>query len=170
MTRFEGAKRRRELESRAPLWKIDLEISDRQVYWWTESESQPLYKQEICRLAPGEDGEESILDLKELHLTVITPLLRTNVNGIKIRDGLAMRKPMYEDEFYDDCEWEEVVSKLDKFYTGKDGKTEMDRICLQFDIHNITDGNEELKPMCSLLSHPIINSRSRWTVKTRIEL
>ena len=161
MTRFEGAKRHRELESRAPMWRIDLEISGGEVSWWTESESQPLYKQHICRLSPGEEGGASVLNLKDLHLTVITPLVRTNVNGIKIKDGLAMRKPLYEDEFFDDGDWEEVVKKLDKFYTGKDGKGEMDRICLQFDLHTITDGNEELKPMCSLLSQPIVNSRSR---------
>ena len=161
MTRFEGAKRHRELESRAPMWKIDLEISGGEVSWWTESESQPLYKQQICRLSAGEDGEPSVLNLKDLHLTVITPLVRTNVNGIKIKDGLAMRQPLYEDEFYDDGDWDEVVKKLDKFYTGKDGKGEMDRICLQFDIHTITDGNEELKPMYSLRSQPIVNSRSR---------
>ena len=35
------------------------------------------------------------LNLKDLHLTVITPLVRTNVNGIKIKDGLATRKPLY---------------------------------------------------------------------------
>ena len=72
-----------------------------------------------------------------------------------------MRKPMFEDDLMDDGDWEELVRKLDKFYTGKDGKGEMDRICLQFDIHTITDGNEELKPMYSLRSQPIVNSRSR---------
>ena len=97
----------------------------------------------------------------DLHLTVITPLVRTNVNGIRVRDGLAMRRPMFEDELLDDSDWEEVVRKLDKFYTGKDGKAEMDRISLQFDLHNVCDGNEELKPMCSLFSYPIINSKSR---------
>ena len=40
-------------------------------------------------------------------------------------------------------------------------KAEMDRISLQFDLHNVCDGNEELKPMCSLFSYPIINSKSR---------
>lgn len=68
---------------------------------------------------------------------------------------------MFEDELLDDSDWEEIVRKLDKFYTGKDGKAEMDRISLQFDLHNVSDGNEELKPMCSLFSYPIINSKSR---------
>ena len=97
----------------------------------------------------------------DLHLTVITPLVRTNVNGIRVRDGLSMRRPMFEDELLDDSDWEEIVRKLDKFYTGKDGKAEMDRISLQFDLHHVSDGNEELKPMCSLFSYPIINSKSR---------
>ena len=64
MTRFQGSKRHRELESRAPLWKIDLEISDGCVSWWTESESQPLYKQEICQLDKGVEGRNSVLNLK----------------------------------------------------------------------------------------------------------
>ena len=58
----------------------------------------------------------------DLHLTVITPLVRTNVNGIRVRDGLAMRRPMFEDDLMEDADWEEIVRKLDKFYTGKDGK------------------------------------------------
>ena len=77
------------------------------------------------------------------------------------RDGLAMRKPMFEDDLMDDGDWEELVRKLDKFYTGKEGKAEMDRVCLQFDLHNLTDGNEELEPMCSVISYPIVNSKSR---------
>ena len=97
----------------------------------------------------------------DLHLTVITPLVRTNVNGIRVRDGLAMRRPMFEDDLMEDADWEEIVRKLDKFYTGKDGKAEMDRVSLQFDLHNVSDGNEELKPVCSLFSYPIINSKSR---------
>ena len=97
----------------------------------------------------------------DLHLTVITPLVRTNVNGIRVRDGLYMRRPMFEEEIFDDGDWDEVVKKYDKFYTGKDGKAEMDRICLQFDLHDVTDGNEELKPTCSVLSYPIVNSKSR---------
>jgi len=65
MTRFDGAKRQRELEARAPMWKIDLEICDGKVYWWTESESQPLYRQEICDLRINPDTKlRSILDLK----------------------------------------------------------------------------------------------------------
>ena len=97
----------------------------------------------------------------DLHLTVITPLVRTNVNGIRVKDGLLMRKPLFEDDDLDEDAWEDMVRKLEKFYTGRDGKAEMDRICLQFDLHNISDGSEELKPMCSILTYPIINSKSR---------
>ena len=40
-------------------------LSDRTVYWWTESESQPLYKQKICQLKMNEESKlNSILDLK----------------------------------------------------------------------------------------------------------
>lgn len=92
---------------------------------------------------------------------MITPLVRTNVNGIRVKDGLAMRRPLFEDDMLDDESWEDIVRKLDKFYTGRDGKAEMDRICLQFDIHNMTDGNEEPKPLCSIISYPIVNSKSR---------
>ena len=98
------------------MWKIDLEITDGVVYWWTESESQPLYKQQICKLKNNDATKfATILDLKgniiflhschghvmtfhsvfhlaainndfvDLHLTVITPLVRTNVNGIRVR-------------------------------------------------------------------------------------
>ena len=99
----------------------------------------------------------------DLHLTVITPLVRTNVNGIRVKDGLAMRKPLFDDEIMED-EWEEVLKKLDKFFTGKEGKSEMDRICLQFDFHRFDlQGNEELKPMCEpIISNTIINSKSRY--------
>ena len=65
MTRFDGTKRQRELEARAPMWKIDLEITDGVVYWWTESESQPLYKQQICKLKNNDATKfATILDLK----------------------------------------------------------------------------------------------------------
>ena len=65
MTRFDGIKRHREWEARAPMWRIDLEITDGHVHWWTESESQPLYKQRICQLKMNEDTQvRSILDLK----------------------------------------------------------------------------------------------------------
>eukprot|EP00092_Neocalanus_flemingeri_P022305 GFUD01024187.1.p1 GENE.GFUD01024187.1~~GFUD01024187.1.p1 ORF type:complete len:836 (+),score=195.53 GFUD01024187.1:63-2570(+) len=163
MTRFEGKARQRELEARAPMWKIDLEIKDGVVSWWTESEAQALYKQEICKLKINEEtNRRSILDLRDLHLTVITPLVRTNVNGIRVRDGLAMRKPLFDDDIFEDHEWEDILKKLDKFFTGKEGKSEMDRICLQFDFHRISGGNEELKPMCeALVSNPIVNSKSR---------
>lgn len=35
LTRFDGTKRQRELEARAPMWKIDLEITgeDRLMFW-----------------------------------------------------------------------------------------------------------------------------------------
>lgn len=164
MTRFEGKSRKRELEARAPMWRIDLEIKDGEVFWWTESEAEPLYKQQVCSLkCLQESGRRSTLDLKDLHLTVITPLVRTNVNGIRVKDGLSMRKPLFDDDLLEDHEWDEVLRKLDKFYTGKDGKSEMDRICLQFDFHRFdSEGNEELKPMCQpLISNPIINSKSR---------
>ena len=70
-----------------------------------------------------------------------------------------MRKPLFDDEIMED-EWEEVLKKLDKFFTGKEGKSEMDRICLQFDFHRF---DEELKPMCEpIISNTIINSKSRY--------
>ena len=74
-----------------------------------------------------------------------------------------MRKPLFDDEIMED-EWEEVLKKLDKFFTGKEGKSEMDRICLQFDFHRFDlQGNEELKPMCEpIISNTIINSKSRY--------
>lgn len=164
MTRFEGKARHRELEARAPLWRIDLEIKGGQVFWWTESEAQALYKQHVCSLKTNQETNKmSILDIRDLHLTVITPLVRTNVNGIRVKDGLAMRKPLFDDDILEDHEWEDILKKLDKFFTGKDGKSEMDRICLQFDFHRFDlDGNEELKPMCDpFLSNPVINSKSR---------
>jgi len=163
MTRFDGKSRQRELEARAPMWRIDLEIKGGDVFWWTESEAQALYKQHVCSLRVNqESGRRSILDIRDLHLTVITPLVRTNVNGIRVKDGLAMRKPLFDDEIMED-EWEEVLKKLDKFFTGKEGKSEMDRICLQFDFHRFDlQGNEELKPMCEpIISNTIINSKSR---------
>lgn len=83
LTRFDGTKRQRELEARAPMWKIDLEItgedesvcfgfsfkrlslSDGLVYWWTESESQPIYRQQICQLKINEETKfRNVLDLK----------------------------------------------------------------------------------------------------------
>ena len=63
----------------------------------------------------------------DLHLTVITLLVRTNVNGIRVRDGLAMRKQLFDDEIMED-EWEELLKKLDKFFTAKEGKSKMDRV------------------------------------------
>lgn len=164
MTRFEGKTRQRELEARAPMWRIDLEIKGGAVYWWTESEAQALYKQHVCTLKINQETNKmSILDIRDLHLTVITPLVRTNVNGIRVKDGLAMRKPLFDDDILEDHEWEDVLRKLDKFFTGKDGKSEMDRICLQFDFHRFDSvGNEEMKPMCApLISNPVINSKSR---------
>ena len=163
MTRMEGGKRVREKESAAPMWRIELEISDSKVYWWTESESQPLYKQHICSLRPGPGSlMPDTLDLKDLHLTVITPLVRTNVNGIRVRDGLAMRRPLFEEELPDDQEWEKVLTKMDKFFLGKEGKPEMDRVCLQFDLHRMSGGSEELEPLCPpVISNPIVNTKSR---------
>ena len=74
-----------------------------------------------------------------------------------------MRKPLFDDDILEDHEWEDILKKLDKFFTGKDGKSEMDRICLQFDLHRIIGSNEELKPMCEpFISNPIINSKSRY--------
>lgn len=65
MTRFDGNKRNREAEAATPMWRIDLEITNGEVYWWTESESQPLYKQKICELKMNEEtNTRSILDLK----------------------------------------------------------------------------------------------------------
>ena len=63
----------------------------------------------------------------DLYLTVILLLVRTNVNGIRVRDGLAMRKQLFDNKIMED-EWEELLKKLDKFFTGKEGKTEMDRV------------------------------------------
>ena len=72
---------------------------------------------------------------------MITPLVRTNVNGIKVNlsyasstfnhsnqvgDGLAMRKPLFES--LEEHEWEEVLRKLNKFYTNKENKSEMDKV------------------------------------------
>ena len=88
-------------------------------------------------------GLRSVLELRDLRLTVITPLVRTNVNGIKVRsmillkvvhkwnqvgDGLAMRKPLFES--LEEHEWEEVLRKLNKFYTNKENKSEMDKVGL----------------------------------------
>merc|ERR1719225_1473249 len=67
LTRFDGTKRQRELEARAPMWKIDLEITDGIVYWWTESESQPIYRQQICELKMNEETKfRNVLDLRDL--------------------------------------------------------------------------------------------------------
>ena len=49
----------------------------------------------------------------DLHLTVITLLVRTNVNGIRVRDGLAMRKQLFDDKIMED-EWEEGKSEMDR--------------------------------------------------------
>lgn len=137
MTRFEGGKRKRDLEAATPLWRIELEIKNGEVYWWTESEAQALYAQRLgihLQRSPS-TGLMSVLELRELHLTVITPLVRTNVNGIKVGDGLAMRKPLFES--LEEHEWEEILRKLNKFYTNKENKCEMDKVCLQFAVHRI---------------------------------
>ena len=75
-------KRQRELEARAPMLKIDLEIHkrywghnsydrnanvflilDATVYWWTESESQPLYWPKC----PKENTLDNVLRHHEAH-------------------------------------------------------------------------------------------------------
>ena len=110
---------------------------------------------------------------------MITPLVRTNVNGIKVNlsyiastfnnsnqvgDGLAMRKPLFES--LEEHEWEEVLRKLNKFYTNKENKSEMDK------VHNniVTRQNHDflLLPRCasSLLCTGsfvrIAGTRRRW--------
>ena len=100
-----------------------------------------------CHQVSPTTGLRSVLELRDLRLTVITPLVRTNVNGIKVRpwhpspftvvkkwnqvgDGLAMRKPLFES--LEEHEWEEVLRKLNKFYTNKENKSEMDKVGLQW--------------------------------------
>jgi len=81
-----------------------------------------------------------------------------------------MRKPLFES--LEEHEWEEILRKLNKFYTNKENKCEMDKVCLQFAVHRILseegdlmegqDLKEELEPMCPVLhSPPICNSKSR---------
>ena len=53
-------------------------------------------------------------------------MARTNVNGIRVGDGLAMRRPLFES--LEEHEWEEVLRKLNKFYTNKENKSEMDKV------------------------------------------
>ena len=53
--RFEGNKRKRDLEAATPLWRIDLEIKQGEVYWWTESEAQALYTQVATPTYPASD-------------------------------------------------------------------------------------------------------------------
>ena len=69
----------------------------------------------------------------------------------------------------------QILRKLNKFYTNKENKCEMDKVCLQFAVHRILgeegdpagpllghDLKEELEPMCPVLhSPPICNSKSR---------
>ena len=95
----------------------------------------------LCLQPSPSTGLRSVLELRDLRLTVITPLVRTNVNGIKVNlsytsptfnhsnqvgDGLAMRKPLFES--LEEHEWEEVLRKLNKFYTNKENKSEMDKV------------------------------------------
>ena len=92
-----------------------------------------------------------------------------------------MRKPLFES--LEEHEWEEVLRKLNKFYTNKENKSEMDKVnkkwrndndmvsfspqvCLQFALHRILreecGDKEEMEPMCPVLfSQPICNSKSR---------
>ena len=46
----------------------------------------------------------------------------------QVGDGLAMRKPLFES--LEEHEWEEVLRKLNKFYTNKENKSEMDKVGL----------------------------------------
>ena len=48
------------------------------------------------------------------------------MNGIRVGDGLAMRRPLFES--LEEHEWEEVLRKLNKFYTNKENKSEMDKV------------------------------------------
>jgi hypothetical protein len=74
-----------------------------------------------------------------------------------------MRKPLFES--LEEHEWEEVLRKLSKFYTNKDNKCEMDKVCLQFALHRILpeeNDKEELEPTGPVLyTPPICNSKSR---------
>ena len=146
-----------ELKSGPPLWKVDLEINQGEVYLLTEEEAHP--KQQICSLQMGEDGLNSILNLEDLHLTIIRPLLNLakDGTGITIRDGLAMRRPLFDRYMkgvYDELDWESSLSDLHRYFS-KDGKKDLQTVCLKVEI-----SNKELKPMCSLFSDPIINSKS----------
>ena len=76
MIRFDGNKRNREAEAATPMWRIDLEVTNGEVFWWTESESQPLYKQKICQLKMNEEtNTRSILDLKGEQLNEVFKVL-----------------------------------------------------------------------------------------------
>ena len=75
------------------------------------------------------------------------------MNGIRVGDGLAMRRPLFES--LEEHEWEEVLRKLNKFYTNKENKSEMDKVCLQFAVHRILaeqGDKEELEPMSPVLT------------------
>ena len=42
-----------------------MSVSDGLVYWWTESESQPIYRQQICELKMNEETKfKNVLDLR----------------------------------------------------------------------------------------------------------
>ena len=46
--------------------------------------------------------------------------------ALQVGDGLAMRRPLFES--LEEHEWEEVLRKLNKFYTNKENKSEMDKV------------------------------------------
>ena len=51
-----------------------------------------------------------------------------------------MRRAMYEE--IDEDQWDKLVKELERFYK-KDGKPELDRYCLQFDV-TLDPGNSFL--------------------------
>ena len=92
-----------------------------------------------------------------LHLVVVIPMQRTNATGLKIREALLLRRAMYEE--LDEDQWEKLVRELERFYK-KDGKTEMDRFSLQFDL-TLDPGTLLQTRLQTLLSEPIMNSKNK---------
>lgn len=168
ITRYEDAKKaggdfpRRlyDQESRIPLWRVELKILDGEVDWWTESEAQPGgYYQHVYQMDKDDDGNW-ILPLQMLRLVVVTPLQRTNATGIKIREALQLRRAMYEE--IDEDQWDKLVRELERFYK-KDGKPELDRYCLQFDV-TLDPGSLLQTRLATILSDPIQASKTKTSI------
>jgi len=168
MTRFDskenGKPKRLKHEESSPMWKVDLKIEGGVVFWWTTRPAQIAgCYQELGKMHPDEGGGW-ILDMKEiLHLTVINPLQRTKADGIKIKEAIDFRHEMTIFDEIDTDQREKMSRGMEKYYT-KQSKSELDKICLQFNIHRMNEsGGEVTLPDSDLTrySPPITNTKSK---------